>query len=107
MTTKNFDAPAFFSNGDPIKKLNSEEQGTFKYFILFALSASYESDRSLPAAELYKRGKLADMVDAGGDLDLDSTQITMIKDFIAKAWSVRIITAVHDMIERDYIPKGA
>lgn len=101
MTTKNFDESACFSNGEPIKV--GESQVTYKKLIVEALSARFPDDERQPSTELYKRGKLADLIEKGGDIDLESGQLSMLKEYVAKGWPPRVISAVHDKIEADYL----
>lgn len=107
MTTKNFDEKALYSGGKPIMATidGALQEATYKDLLSQALSARYRDDDTLSAAELYKRGKLADKIDAGGDVSLEAPEMTMLKDYMAKMWAPRMVATVHDKIEADYIPE--
>jgi hypothetical protein len=102
MTTKNFDTLAILSNGKPIT--SGDQQATYKDLISTALGLRFEEDARTPVADLYKRGKLADKVDAGGDVTFEADELAKMKEYVAKAYAPRIITAIHDKIEADYTP---
>jgi hypothetical protein len=105
MVTRNFDTPANYSSGEPIiiMKKGNETPATFKDLAVIALSGSYSTDGTLAAGALYDRGKLADAIDAGGNVEISVTDIMTIREFVSKAWPVRVIATIYDYLEKDLI----
>ena len=100
MTTRNFDAFATLNDGTPIK--DEKEQISYKTLIVNSLGALFETDRNVASGELYKRGKLADKVASGGDIELSAEDMTTIKTHVAKMFPPRVISAIHDYVDKDY-----
>ncbi len=71
----------------------------FKDLIVGALLANHADEPGLSGMAKFNRGKLAEKVFAGGDLELPVEDIAIIKDMIGKYCTPLVVFQIFDYIE--------
>lgn len=99
MTTKDFNTPILNLDGSTVKEglrtPGSEIPSTRDLTVARAIIASLENplkgDESLTHKQIYINMVLAERVHNGGDVKLDSEEVTLIKERVAKTWPAPIV----------------
>ena len=66
---------------------------------LHALLTNYPDERDLPGEEKWRRGKLADKVSVGGNVDLSLDEMSKIKTLIGKMYGPTVIMRAWPLLD--------
>lgn len=86
---------------DPIKPEETCPAGryaTLGFLARNALGATYQDERDVTGDEKYHRGEIAKSIRDGG-VDLNSTDLALIKKLIGKAYTPTIVRQAWDLID--------
>lgn len=72
---------------------------TLKLAAVNALQAQFEDERALDGEEKFKRGKLAEKIYLGVDVDLTIEEIAKVKKLIGKAYGPNVVTPAWTALE--------
>lgn len=104
MAIKNLDVPVTNLDGTTVKDGTpggeTKDFLTIKAAIVTALQTPLRGDETLSAAEVFKNMQLADRINsAEGDVKIESEEITMIKNRVAKGWSPIVLYRTAQLLE--------
>lgn len=117
MSLRNFEGEISYLDGKPILKTLQSAEGvpipdkdgrpqfipmTLKSAIADALTGNYEGEQNLSFDKKWERWKLAKKVmNATGDIDLDSKEITLINTIATKGLTTLVFGQVIEALERE------
>ena len=83
--------------GQPIMLDDKKTPATLADVVAIALSAGGRDP--LPPEESYKRGKLAQLVMKGGEIDLKAEDIVLAKKAVGQHWAPGVVAPAWDALE--------
>lgn len=85
-------------NGDPMTENGDEDSppATLKRVLVQACLNAQEQD----GEQKYRVYRLMKRIDAGGEIDLPSEDITKLKELVGKSYNVAVVGPVYDALEQ-------
>lgn len=99
----NFDQILRDLSGEPFrykdKPTSLERDMTLKDAALVALCTALDEDRAMSGKQSFERLELARKINAGGELELDPEQVTLIQNRLPKVYPILIAGVAYELLK--------
>lgn len=96
----NFDTVILDLKGNPVPAGEDNKPTTLGDISCIALQASFPDEQSLEGKEKFNRFKLAVKLSNGGEIDLSSEDVALIKKLIGKAFTNVVVGRAWEILDK-------